>query len=83
MRRIQDCLIAMCPFYLTFRFHLETQTQRTNLWIPMGNGGGVVNWEIEIDMHTHTHTRVCACIQIYVYFNTLLILCIKWWEPTV
>ena len=30
----------------------ETQTQRTNVWIPRGKRGGRRNWEIGIDIYT-------------------------------
>ena len=31
---------------------IETQTQRTNEWIPRGKEGGGINWETGIDMYT-------------------------------
>ena len=31
---------------------LETQMQRTDLWIPAGEGHGGMNWEIGTDIYT-------------------------------
>ena len=38
-----------------FKAEIETQMQRTNVWTPRGESGGVwggMNWEIGIDMYT-------------------------------
>ena len=43
---------------LVCKAEIETQMQRTNIWIPRGEngggggGGGVLNWAIGIDMYT-------------------------------
>ena len=37
---------------LTQKADIETQTQRTNIWIPRGEVGGGMNWEIWIDIYT-------------------------------
>ena len=37
---------------LIYKAEIETQTYRTNIWIPRGKGGGMMNWKIEIDIYT-------------------------------
>ena len=36
---------------LICKAEIKTQIQRTNIWIPRGEGGGM-NWQIEIDVYT-------------------------------
>ena len=37
---------------LTCKTEIETQTQRTNVWIPKGEGHGGINGEIGTDIYT-------------------------------
>ena len=37
---------------LIHKAEIETQMWRTNIWIPRGEGGGGMNWEIGIDKYT-------------------------------
>ena len=38
---------------LIYKAEIETQTWRTNVWIPRGKrGGGGKNWKIGIDIYT-------------------------------
>ena len=51
---------------LTYQTEIDSQTQKTNLWLPKGKGGGrEINWgqQIETTTHTHTHTRFYCIAQ--------------------
>ena len=37
---------------LIYKTEIESQTQKTNLWLPGGKGSGRINWEIEMDIYT-------------------------------
>ena len=37
---------------LIYKTEIESQMQKTNLWLPGGKGGGGINWEIGIDIYT-------------------------------
>ena len=37
---------------LICKAEIETQMQRTNIWIPRGKREGGMNWEIGIDLYT-------------------------------
>ena len=37
---------------LNGKAEIESQMQRTNLWLPSGEGSGGTNWEIGIDIYT-------------------------------
>ena len=37
---------------LIYKTEIESQIQKTNLWLPGGEGGGEINWEIGIDIYT-------------------------------
>ena len=36
---------------LIYKTETNSQTEKTNLWLPKGKGGGI-NWEIGIDIYT-------------------------------
>ena len=40
---------------------IQTQTYRTNIWTPRGDGSNGRNWEIGIDIY------ICVYIYIYIY----------------
>ena len=37
---------------LIYKTEIESQMQKTNLWLPGGKGMGRTNWEIGIDVYT-------------------------------
>ena len=37
---------------LIYKTEIESQMQKTNLWLPGGKHGGGINWEIGIDIYT-------------------------------
>ena len=37
---------------LIYKTEIESQLQKTNVWLPGGKGGGGINWEIGIDTYT-------------------------------
>ena len=44
---------------LIYKMEVESQMQKTNLWLPGGKGGGI-NWEIEIDTYTLLYIKQIA-----------------------
>ena len=37
---------------IIYKTEIDSQKQKTNLWLPKGKGGGGVNWEFGIDIYT-------------------------------
>ena len=51
------CLARKKNAFQFFALEIETQMQRTNVWIPRGKEGGRMNWEIGIDIYTLLYTK--------------------------
>ena len=42
---------------LICKAEIESQMQKTNLWLPKGEGRGGMNWEIGIDIYTLLYVK--------------------------
>ena len=42
---------------LIYKTETDSQTQKTNLWLPKGKGGGGINWEYEINRYTPLYIK--------------------------
>ena len=56
---------------------METQMQRTDIWVLKGNGVSGMDWEvcIDVDMCICVYTHMCIYAHTHMYI--LLILCMK------